>query len=105
METNNQNPSQQLNISITLFWNDEDELVCYTYNKQSGKSEETNTTFTGVAIPTIADLRFLSKRSSNDNGEVLRVFARPGEYKVLPNGDLVVENAHYSRFQPKGLEQ
>ena len=105
METNDQNSSQQSKtLSLTVFWKDDGTMSFFKYDSEAKQSLPANVVTTGVANDVLLDLVGLSVRSSNDNGQVLRVFASGAEHRTLANGDIVVSNLHYSKFQPAGLQ-
>lgn len=105
-KTNQKSAQQSKTLSLTVFWDDEKETVSFfKYDSEEKTSAPVTVTLVDVADKTLGDLRFVSTRSSKDNGDVLRVYSLESEYRTLANGDLVVSNLHMSRFQPKGFGQ
>ena len=107
MTTENQKSSaQQSNKSLTLtvFWKDEDESISF-FRYNGVESVPVNVVLRPEAEEVLSDLRFVSKRSHGDNGDVVNIYSTFQEFKELANGDFIVSNVHYSRFQPKGLVQ
>ena len=107
MATNNQTSAQQSKaLSLTIFLEDGSEVPSFfRYDSEAQESVPVAITTIGVADAVLPGLLQLGKRSSGDNGQVVRAYAKAGEFQTLVNGDVVVSNLHYSKFQPAGLQQ